>query len=414
MKLEALIVVSVLLITPHPPQAACDPNIPTDLSGDCNVDFNDFAIMASDWLTAAVPHEWVARYNGTGGDYYDAAQAIALDRNGNIYVTGLSIGSSTYNDYATIKYSPDTNAPVWVARYNGPANRGDVAGAIAVDSNGNIYVTGHSVGYGTDNDYTTIKYSPDSNQPVWVARYNGAVNGSDRAEAIAVDSNDNIYVAGRSTGSGTDYDYATIKYLPDSNQPVWVARYNGLGNAEDGAEAIAVDSNGNIYVTGHCVGAGTDYDYATIKYSPDSNQPVWVARYNGPGNGSDRAHAIAVDSNDNIYVTGFSYSAATGWDYATIKYSPDSNEPVWVARYNGPGDSSDIVRDIAIDSNDNIYVTGESTGSGTGYDYGTIKYSPDYSCTPQITGDLDHNCTVDIYDLAIFCQSWLDSTTPSI
>ncbi|MHC4158660.1 MAG: SBBP repeat-containing protein, partial [Planctomycetota bacterium] len=50
---------------------------------------------------------------------------------------------------------------------------------------------------------------------------------------------------------------------------------------------IAVDSNDNIYVTGASYGSGTNYDYATIKYSPDSNQPVWVARYNGPGNSYD-------------------------------------------------------------------------------------------------------------------------------
>jgi hypothetical protein len=163
-----------------------------------------------------------------------------------------------------------------------------------------------------------------------------------------------------------------------------------------------VDSNNNIYVTGYSWASGTGYDYATIKYSPDSNQPVWVARYNG-----DWAKAIAVDSNNNVYVTGSSWDLATNdYDYATIKYSPDSNQPVWVARYNGPGNGEDRAYGIAVDNNDNIYVTS--------FDYATIKYSPDFTCTPPVTGDFDHNCTVDIYDLAIFCQSWLDSTAPSI
>ncbi|MHC4062822.1 MAG: SBBP repeat-containing protein, partial [Planctomycetota bacterium] len=169
----------------------------------------------------------------------------------------------------------------------------------------------------------------------WVARYDGPDNQSDTACAIAIDSNNNICVTGFSYGSGT-WDYATIKYGPDSNEPIWVARYNGPGNYTDAAYAIATDSNNSIYVTGYSYGSGT-WDYATIKYGPYSSEPIWVARYNGPGNGTDVAYGIAIDSNNNIYVTGWSESSGTGVDYATIKYGPDSNEPIWVARYNGPG-----------------------------------------------------------------------------
>jgi uncharacterized delta-60 repeat protein len=386
-------------LAPCTAQAACDPNIPADLSGDCHVDFNDFAIMASDWLqssTGEANQEWLARYNGPGNKF-DYGNAIALDSKDNIYVTGGS-DSSTSVDYATVKYSPDSNQPVWVARYNGPANDDDYAHAIAVDRNDNIYVTGYSTGSGTFDDYATIKYSADSNQPVWIARYDGPPSHYDEAWAIAVDSNDNIYVTGRSMGSATGYyDYTTIKYSPDSNQPVWVARYDGPDSDDDTAWAIAVDSKDNIYVTGASMLEAASYndDYATIKYSPDSNLPVWVARYN-PANDQDAATAIAVDSSDNIYVTGYPLYPATNNDYATIKYSPDSNHPVWVHRYNGPGNSVDAAHCIAIDSNDNIYVTGNSAGSGTFDDYATIKYSVDHTCTPPIIGDFNHNCTVDI------------------
>jgi hypothetical protein len=188
-----------------------------------------------------------------------------------------------------------------------------------------------------------------------VARYDGSGIG-DSAYAIVVDSNDNIYVTGRSFGSGTSSDYATVKYSPDSNEAVWVARYNGPDNFADDARAIAVDSEDNIYVTGGSASSGTSGDYTTIKYSPDSNEAVWVARYDGPTNEYEWAFAIAVDSNDNIYVTGYSYSSGTNDDYATVKYSPDSNEPIWVARYDGPTSESDWAFAIAVDSDDSIYV----------------------------------------------------------
>jgi uncharacterized delta-60 repeat protein len=208
----------------------------------------------------------------------------------------------------------------------------------------------------------------------WVARYNA--DAYDYVYGIAVDSSGNVYVTGQSYGSGQGYDYATIKYAPDGTQ-LWVARYNGPGNSDDRAEAIAVDSSGNVYVTGYSTGIDTNKDYATVKYAPDGNE-LWVARYNGPENGSDSAHAIALDSSDNVYVTGSSYgSSVILYDYATVKYAPDGNE-LWVARYDGPANSNDHARAIAADNSGNIYVAGESTGTGSYdyYDYATIKYSP--------------------------------------
>jgi len=320
---------------------------------------------------------WVRRYDGPGtGDYYwDIATAIALDGFGSIYVTGYSVDSGTGNDYATIKYDTNGNQ-LWVARYNGPGNGGDMAYAIAVDGSGNIYVTGQSSDSGTGNDYATIKYDSDGNE-LWVRRYNGPGNSSDGAYAIAVDGSSNIYVTGYSSGSGTSTDYATIKYDPDGNE-LWVRRYNGPGNSYDVAYAIAVDGSSNIYVTGYSYGSGTSTDYATIKYDPDGNE-LWIRRYNGPGNSYDVAYAIAVDSSGNVYVTGDSVGSGTGNDYATIKYDTNGNK-IWVCRYNGPGNSSDEAHDIAVDGSSNIYVTGQSKGSGScspseGWDYATIKYS---------------------------------------
>ena len=81
-------------------------------------------------------------------------------------------------------------------------------------------------------------------------------------------------------------------------------------------------------------------------------------------------------------MTGSSHGGVTGYDYATIKYSPDG-DPLWVsdsnpdgaARYDGPGHSTDIATAMVLDAAGNVYVTGWSTGGGTGFDFATIKYS---------------------------------------
>ncbi|MDH5694137.1 MAG: SBBP repeat-containing protein, partial [Gammaproteobacteria bacterium] len=306
--------------------------------------------------------KWVSRYNGPG-NVIDEAWAIAVDGAGNVYVTGRSTGSGTGYDYATIKYNPEGDT-LWVKRYNGSGNSIDEAWEIAVDGAGNVYVTGRS--RGANDDYATIKYN-SAGDTVWVRTYNGPGNGADKANAIAVDGAGNVYVTGQSRG--TNDDYATIKYN-SAGDTLWVRRYNGPGNGDDNATAIAVDGAGNVYVTGYSIGTGGDY--ATIKYN-SAGDTLWVRRYNGPGNGDDWAYAIAVDGAGNVYVTGNSYG--TGYDYATIKYNP-AGDTVWVKRYNGPGNSADEAKAIAVDGAGNVYVTGKSAGSGTSNDYATIKYNP--------------------------------------
>jgi hypothetical protein len=311
---------------------------------------------------------WVARYNGPG-NAIDRPFAFAVDAEGNVYVTGTSDGPDTFSDYATIKYDASGNQ-LWVARYNGPGNAIDRPYAFAVDTEGNVYVTGESSGGGTSIDYATIKYDASGNQ-LWAARYNGSGNSGDQPVALVVDAVGNVYVMGESSGVGTSIDYATIKYDASGNQ-LWAARYNGPGNFRDQPVALEVDETGNVYVTGESNGTGTSTDYATIKYDASGNQ-LWVARYNGPGNSHERPIAIEVDETGNVYVTGESNGAGTSTDYATIKYDSSGNQ-LWVARYNGPGNYSDYIRAFAVDAGGNVYVTGTSKGSDTASDYATIKY----------------------------------------
>ncbi len=313
--------------------------------------------------------QWVARYNGpASGD--DIPYAIAVDGSGNVYVTGSSTGSGSGLDYATVKYN-SSGAQQWVSRYNGPANFNDIAYALSVDGTGNVYVTGSSLGSGTGLDYATVKYNASGAQ-LWVSRYNGPANSDDIAYALSVDGTGNVYVTGSSLGSGTGLDYATVKYTSSGAQ-TWVSRYNGPGGSDDIANALALDSAGNVYVTGSSLGSGTGLDYATVKYTSSGAQ-TWVSRYNGSGGSDDIANALALDSASNVYVTGSSLGSGTGLDYATVKYN-SSGAQQWASRYNGPASVDDIAYALALDSSSNVYVTGSSLGSGTSLDYATVKYN---------------------------------------
>ncbi len=333
---------------------------------------------------------WVSRFNGTG-NYTDRATAITVDNYGNVYVTGWAhMEPNDYQgdeimcgtiDYVTIKYDPYGNQ-VWMKVYAGPGGGDDIPSAILLDRFGNVYVTGTSNSGANKEDYLTIKYNNNGVQQ-WVARYDGVSHDADFANAFALDGDGGVYVTGRSYKSGQMADYVTVKYNNEGIQE-WTSRYNGPGNGDDIAYSIAVDVNDNSYVTGASKGSSSNLDYATVKIGSNGSQ-IWAKRYNGPGNNIDEAHSLILDPYGTCYVTGFSMGSGSNYDYATLKYDPNGNE-VWSQRYNGTGNGIDKAWKIGLVKrpcgiigdypcwNFDLYVTGQSVGSGTGDDFLTIKY----------------------------------------
>ncbi|MDI6765768.1 MAG: SBBP repeat-containing protein [Bacteroidota bacterium] len=317
--------------------------------------------------TSAGIQLWVARYNGTG-NFNDFATAIAIDSSGNVYVTGYSYNSGTSEDYTTIKYTSLGNEE-WVARYNGPGNGSDIPTAITVDIHDNVLVTGYSHGLSTSEDYATIKYTSSGNEE-WVARYDGPGNAYDVAKAIAVDGLENVYVTGYCWGSEATVDFATVKYTPLGIQ-AWVAFYDGAHNYNDFAQGITIDNFQNIYVTGYSDSLGNNSNYVTLKYTSEGTQE-WAVRYCGSNNSNNIAKAITHDRFGNIYVTGHSECPRTSYDIVTIKYTSQGDQ-TWITKHYGSHNSAEIARAIAIDTLNNVYVTGSST-LGNGSHYNTFKF----------------------------------------
>ncbi len=296
--------------------------------------------------------------------------SVKEDTKGNIYITGFGGFNQSMWDYITMKCDSSGNIK-WIRTYNGPANETDQANDIELDNEGNVYVTGGSKGIGTDYDFATIKYDSSGNEQ-WVVRYNGPAFDSDIAGHISVDADGNVYVSGSSLGSNTSYDIATVKYN-SLGQPQWAKRYNGTADGNDLSQGLEVDFSGNIFVAGTSDSTGSLYDYVTVKYNPSGNTE-WVKRYNGPANDGDLVSSMSLDNSGNAYVTGWSFGNGTQSDYATVKYNTSGVEQ-WTARWDDFASSYDYANDIAVDVDENVYVTGISQGMGTDNDYTTVKYN---------------------------------------
>jgi len=319
--------------------------------------------------SAATTRLWVKRYDGHAHNVDEAAD-LGFDGSGNVYVAGRTVAVGTGYDYLVIKYGPN-GGQKWARRYSGPANGWDGARAIVVDAAGNAYVTGLSTGSGGGKDIATVKYDASGTQQ-WVMRYsNGGYN--DEANDIAMDTAGNVIVVGASAAKYSGNDFVTIKYGPDGSV-AWVKRYNGPASDADVGTALAVDSENNVYVTGPSIGEGTEWDICTIKYSPAGVQ-LWVKRWDGPKSKADGSTDIAIDDDDRAYVTGYNYRNSDDSDFVTIAYSK-TGVIRWEDRYDGGADGYDVAWAIAIDGN-GVYVAGASEGEGTGYDYAIIRYLQD-------------------------------------
>src|SRR3989339_25827 len=313
-------------------------------------------------LNANGTQRWISDFKG-----FCQPTAIKKDNEGSIYITGFGGLNQYMRDYITMKCDSSGNIK-WIRTYDGPAFGSDIASFISVDANGNVYISGSSINSNSSFDIATVKYN-NLGQLQWVKRYNGSADGNDLAQGLEIDLSGNVFVVGTSDSTGSLYDYVTIKYNPSGNVE-WVKRYNGLANDGDLVSSMSLDNSGNVFVTGWSFGNTTNSDYATVKYN-SSGVEQWSARWDDPASSYDYANDIAVDDDGNVYVTGISQGMGTDNDYTTVKYN-SIGEQQWAVPYNGQSNGSDVAYHVTLDHLGDIYVAGYSNNNA---EYSTIKYN---------------------------------------
>jgi hypothetical protein len=360
-------------------------------------------------------------FGGTGADQ---ALAVAVDSQGDFYVTGQTASSSfplagafqgTYGgltDAFVAKFKGDGSGLVYSTYLGGSFP--DIAQAIAVDSQGNAYVTGFT----TSSDFPTknplqaalsgifnqdlfiTKLSPDGSSLVYSTYLGGS--GLDTIAAIAVDAQNEVVLAGttkstdfpvvnalepRLTGTSGNSDAFVAKINADGSALVFSTYLGGTG--VDGATGVAVDSKGNIVVSGGTnstdfptlnavqpnFGGGTttnviSADGFLTKLKGDGSALLFSTYWGGSN--SDQAAYLSLDSSDNIFLVGETNSddfptsnqtkpPGAGITGFVTKFKPDGSGVLFSTIFGGSG--TDFIYGSAVDPDGNIYVSGNTNSA---------------------------------------------------
>jgi hypothetical protein len=200
--------------------------------------------------------------------------------------------------------------------------------------------------------------------------FDGGLSSTDRAFGIAVDEQDYIYVTGYSiTDASNTEDFMLIKYNSQGVQQ-WSKPLNGEGNQSDRAFGIAVDEqDGIILITGYSDNLDGNNDYLTAAYSTDGDL-LWQQYYNGLASQDDEASAIGIITNSDytrsVIVTGSSKGTNETFDYVTLWYDLNSGNIQDTAIYSMNSNSEDIAKDLAVNDDNDAFVTGFSMILGIG------------------------------------------------
>jgi uncharacterized delta-60 repeat protein len=372
------------------------------LDGDGNILVSGSTNQGDDWA--------VLKYDDAGAELwrrvYEADSTfltqpddMAVDAAGNVYLTGMVGSSVNPNSGTVVKYSSD-GVQQWIEPYYGPTFDGAFFRAVAVDGAGNVYAAGGAAVPGRATELAVVQFDSDGNEQ-WLAT-DGAISqfAHDRATDIIVDGNGDIIVVGVFGGNtAAGLDIAVAKYDVEGNQ-LWRELYMGPDGRDDSATEVAVDGDNNIVVVGYSSVTFSDYDALTLKYDP-SGELLWERRIAGDEDHFDRATGVAIDGQDNIYITG-TYDPIGGSRYFAVRYAPDGSEQ-WFTDYAGPIGGGSRANDIAVGADGSVAVTGDSPDAGTDFDIATIRYEQSGEMT---VGDLDGDGSVSVIDLLLLLDAW--------
>ena len=349
----------------------------------------------------------------------DSANDIAVDSNGNTYITGRTLSPSFPTTAGTFDTTANGIEDVFVTKINASGTGivfstflgggfYDEGNGIAVDESGNVYVAGtasssfpttggaYDTTFNGGVDVFVSKLSPNGSSLIY-STYIGAAN-FDSATDLAIDSGGNAYIVVRTSDAGVPYPTTTGAFDTTFNgvDDVAVTKLNPTGTALiystflggssiDNGRSIAVNANGEAFVSGSTTDAAINFPTTAGSYDPVHNgvTDFFVTKLNASGSGLiystfiggpgiDNANGLAIDLAGNAYIVGnvspgfpttagvFDTTIAGSSEIGVSKLSPDGSTLVY-STYLG-GNQGETANAVAVDAFGNAYIAGNNFG----------------------------------------------------
>lgn len=313
--------------------------------------------------TPGAPREAWSRYWDGPGGFNEINPIISVDPQGNVAFAAMTFNEfNRYGDTDIIVGKYDRNGILqWTRRIAGPEAAQDQPTDIRTDAAGNVYVTGNLwIAAQPYYDIVTAKFDANGGEQ-WRRTYNGLGDYNDNADALRVDSVGNVYVTGSTiviTNGRTNNNFCLLKYDPNGTL-LWEREWDGGDN--DGANELELDRSGNIIVTGTAAvfNGGYSNDIVTVKWLSNGNLS-WVNRFDTASGHDDNAYRVELDSNGNPFILGSIWTGDRP-QVVLFKLSGATGTNLWTRPWSRSGAIyDDAPMSLTVDRGDNPIITGQT------------------------------------------------------
>lgn len=275
-------------------------------------DDDDIVVVGSVFTQSQGRDIWLRRYTSGGGTVFtesvdgpgsdaDEGLAVALDPSGNVVVAGYVTSNATGRDIWVGKYTA-AGSQIWTRNHSSNGDNDDEGRGVATDAQGNVIVAGSVATGGGGRDVWVRKYDSDG-ATSWTRTHDGPASGIDESNAVATDSSGDIVVVGQEDTANQGLDVWIRKLDADGNE-LWTQTYNAPQDDDDVGRAAAIDSQDNVLVAGS-IWRGVQANNVWVrKFDADGNE-LWTSVYNSDAFQADVANAVAADANGNVAVGGY-------------------------------------------------------------------------------------------------------------
>src|SRR5262249_46757084 len=323
-----------------------------------------------------------------GGDDDEANDAALLPDNGIVVVGRTDVAGFTHTDFAVARYGvdgkPDNNFDSDGKLTTDILGGGDQANAVAVDSDGKIVVAGSAATSSINTDFAVARYNangtPDNSFNSDGKLTTDMGNEGDAARAVLVQPDGKILVVGTS-----GEDIALARYTstgdPDPDFGTGGKTVTDFGS-EDVATGVALNADGQIFISGYTLGPQIDRDFLLARYTDggelDSTFGTGGAVKTDLGDGDDFAENLTLDDQGRIILVGRATSS-TILDMALVRYKPDGTpdssfdgDGIVTADFHGRGEFG---QDVALDADGKIVAAGY-TANGSDLQFALMRAKP--------------------------------------